>query len=168
MYVASRIACEQLGIHPNTLRSLADTGKIQHYITESGHRRYDVDDYLSDKNQSGDSKSDPLSFLESVMKGQDPRGLSSIYELVTAINDFTELSESDWEEIVAEVTDNLKHQPVSLSESLNAGKTLAEYQHAKRKHIELKDGGTISLSAHNMPLSIEEIELFKEKFNGDF
>ena len=42
MYVTSREACKQLGLHPNTLRKLADNEKIKYYRTESGQRRYDV------------------------------------------------------------------------------------------------------------------------------
>ena len=46
MYVPTRKAAEILGVHPNTLRKLADDGKIPHYKTEHGQRRYDVDAYL--------------------------------------------------------------------------------------------------------------------------
>ena len=49
MYTTSRKTCEILGIHANTLRKMADAGKIKHYKTEFGQRRYDVDDYLSSK-----------------------------------------------------------------------------------------------------------------------
>ena len=45
-YVPSRVACERLGLHPNTLRRWADTGRIKSFRTETGQRRYDVDDYL--------------------------------------------------------------------------------------------------------------------------
>jgi len=46
MYVTSREACKQLGLHPNTLRKLADNAKIKYYKTESGQRRYDIEAYL--------------------------------------------------------------------------------------------------------------------------
>lgn len=49
MYITSKKACKELGIHANTLRKMADAGKIKHYKTEFGQRRYDVDDYLSSK-----------------------------------------------------------------------------------------------------------------------
>lgn len=42
MYVASRIAEEQLGVCANTLRKWADTGKIKYIRTPSGQRRYDT------------------------------------------------------------------------------------------------------------------------------
>lgn len=46
MFVSSQKACEILGVHPNTLRTWADHGKIEYIRTPSGHRRYDVASYL--------------------------------------------------------------------------------------------------------------------------
>ena len=45
-YLSSRKAASILGLHPNTLRSYADQGKIPHYRNEAGQRLYDVDTYL--------------------------------------------------------------------------------------------------------------------------
>ncbi len=42
----SRKAARMLGIHPNTLRRWADTGKINHVRTDAGQRLYDVDGFL--------------------------------------------------------------------------------------------------------------------------
>lgn len=112
---------------------------------------------------------DPLVFLESVMTGQDPRKLSSIYELICEIDSFTDgnITKSDWSEIVDAITANYKYHTVSLGESINASKTLAEYLYAKRKHIEInKNDATDDIS--DSPLTEEEIELFREKFNDDF
>lgn len=49
MYITSKKTCKMLGIHANTLRKMADAGKIKYYKTEFGQRRYDVDDYLGSK-----------------------------------------------------------------------------------------------------------------------
>lgn len=49
MYITSREACARLGIHVNTLRRWADAGRVPHYRTESGQRRYDVETYLGAK-----------------------------------------------------------------------------------------------------------------------
>ena len=46
MYIKSKEACKRLGICANTLRKMADDGKIV-TIRISGQRRYDVDGYLS-------------------------------------------------------------------------------------------------------------------------
>lgn len=51
MYITSKKACKVLGVHANTLRKMADTNKIKYYKTESGQRRYDVDNYLGSKNE---------------------------------------------------------------------------------------------------------------------
>ena len=45
-YVPSRRAAEILGLHPNTLRSYANKGKIAHYRNAAGQRLYDVDSFL--------------------------------------------------------------------------------------------------------------------------
>lgn len=117
----------------------------------------------------GEAK-DPLVFLEAVMNGQDPRRLSSIYELIVEIDSFSDgdISKSDWYEVVDLVMNNFKYHTVTLSESIAASKTLAEYLHAKRKQVELNGGSSGTTSAHDDPLTEEEIELFKEKFNDDF
>lgn len=52
MYVSSREASKKLGLHPNTLRKYADDGKIKHYRTESGQRRYDVGSFLGEKTET--------------------------------------------------------------------------------------------------------------------
>lgn len=54
-YVPSRVATERLGLHPNTLRRLADDDKIE-YIRISGQRRYNLDKYIKD-NHLDDSDS---------------------------------------------------------------------------------------------------------------
>lgn len=117
----------------------------------------------------GEAK-DPLVFLEAVMNGQDPRRLSSIYELVTEIDSFCDgdISKSDWHDIVDLVMNDFRYHTVTLSESITASKTLAEYLHAKRKQIELNGGDPTIISAHDDPLTEEEIMLFKETFNDDF
>lgn len=113
---------------------------------------------------------DPLVFLESIMSGQDPRRLSSIYELICEIDSFTngELSKDDWAEIVNHVTTRFKYHAVSMSESINAAKTIAEYMYPKRKQIDTGGSSSGALDPSQHPLTVEEIELFKEKFNDEF
>lgn len=113
--------------------------------------------------------SDPLVFLESVMNGQDPRNLSGIYKLLTEIDNFTngDIEKSDWNEIMDYVFDHARFKPVSISESHSAAKTLAEYLHSKRKQVEVTTTSSDS-NPSNDPLTEEEIELFKEKFNDEF
>ena len=125
-------------------------------------------DQLRDLINKGEAK-DPLVFLESVMNGQDPRRLSDIYRLVLEIEDFRNgpPTESEWAEVVDLVISRFKYHSVSLGESSNAAKTLAEYMYAKRKSVEVNGAGGEG-SASSAPLTEEEIELFKEKFNEEF
>lgn len=111
---------------------------------------------------------DPLVFLESVMNGQDPRKLSDIYKLVLEIQDFSDgkPSDEDWAEIVDIVISRYKYYTVSMTESSNAAKTLAEYLHAKRKNVEVS--GSTGNSVNGNPLTEEEIITFKEVFNDEF
>ncbi len=46
MYVSSRIAQKELGVHANTLRRWANDGKIEYIRTASGQRKYNVQKYL--------------------------------------------------------------------------------------------------------------------------
>ena len=128
-----------------------------------------IDD-LRDLIHKGESR-DPLVFLEAVMNGNDPRNLSSIYELVCEIDSFTEdgdISKEDWYEVIDHVTKRFKFSNVSLNESVAASKTLAEYLYPKRKQVDINGGNSASSEAHSSPLTVEEIELFKEKFNDEF
>ena len=124
---------------------------------------------LRDLIHKGEAK-DPLVFLESVMNGQDPRKLSSIYKLILEIDSFTngDLSKHDWSELVDNITANYKYDNVSLSESVAASKTLAEYMFAKRKQVDISSGDSNIASLANTPLTEEDITLFKEKFNDEF
>jgi hypothetical protein len=123
---------------------------------------------LRDLINKGEAK-EPLIFLESVMNGQDPRRISPLYELIEEIDNFTDgnISKSDWNEIYDLVRKDYKYHTVSLNESMNASKTLAEYLYPKRKQVDIVDG-TNSSGSSAAPLSEEEIELFKEKFNDEF
>lgn len=124
---------------------------------------------LRNKIHEGEVK-DPLVFLESVMNGQDPRRLSELYQLVVDIDDFSDgiISKEDWNEVVSKVISTCKFHIVSLSESTAAAKTLAEYLHAKRKHIEKSTSDGTGGDGSTEPLTEEEILMFKEVFEDDF
>ncbi len=113
---------------------------------------------------------DPIVFLEAVMNGQDPREYGELYQLVCDIDDFCEdgvPSKSEWSEIVDWVYTHLKYRRASMSDAMTASKTLMEYLHPKKKQIEAT---TITQSSSHIdnPLSEDEIEIFKEKFNDEF
>lgn len=52
MYVTLREAKKQLGLHPNTLRKYADDGIIETIRTPSGQRRFDVESFINQKQNS--------------------------------------------------------------------------------------------------------------------
>jgi len=49
MYVPSRKASKLLGLHPNTLRRYADSGKIEYIRNNAGQRLYNVQTYIRGK-----------------------------------------------------------------------------------------------------------------------
>lgn len=112
---------------------------------------------------------DPLLFLESIMSGQDPRELSKVYSLIMDIEEFLDgepPSRNDWMEVVDLVSNTYKFRTVSASESVGAAKTLAEYLHAKRKQVDVNNGANGPDLVE--PLTEDDIDLFKEKFNDDY
>jgi excisionase family DNA binding protein len=42
----AKVACEQLGVSPDTLRRWAHRGLIKATLTAGGHYRYDLEEYL--------------------------------------------------------------------------------------------------------------------------
>lgn len=112
---------------------------------------------------------DPLVFLESIMSGQDPRRINKLFELVNEIHAFSdgEPTPADWLEVLDYINTHIKYQIVSMSESIGAAKTLSEYLHPKRKQIDIGESGNGG-DGSAAPLTEEEIELFKEKFNDEF
>ncbi len=118
---------------------------------------------LHERIASGDLD-DPLAFLNSVMQGEDPREVAAIYSLVMGIDRDSggDIPRGIWTTVVTHVKKYCKCPPVSVTESLAAGKALAEYLHPKRKHVETSTDG---LPAEVQPLTEDEVTLFLEKFN---
>lgn len=112
---------------------------------------------------------DPLVFLESIQSGQDPRRVSELYELVHEIQTMTDgkPSPEDWLEVLDLVVTHFRYKGVSVVESINAAKTIAEYLHPKRKQVEMSVGGSGEhLGARK--ITKEEVELVDEVFNAEF
>lgn len=111
---------------------------------------------------------EPLEFLASLMAGQDPRELSHIYTMAEAIEDDNYGDPPDaeqWEELLTLIRTQYKHAPVPVGISKAAATELAQYQHPKRKSIEL---ATTGAAVDIKPLTDEEFELFEEWFRGQF
>ena len=54
-HLPSRKAAAILGLHPNTLRSYANKGKIPYYRNAAGQRLYDVDSYLQGNQENNEN-----------------------------------------------------------------------------------------------------------------
>lgn len=111
---------------------------------------------------------EPLEFLAALVAGVDPRDRSDILKLVDTIEEenFGDPPDPDqWEQLVNLVRRQYKHTPVPVTTSSAAARTLAEYQHAKRKSIELLTQGA---AAQVTDLTPEELELFEAWFNDQF
>ena len=50
MYLTSKKACQELGVHANTLRKWASQGKISYIKTDAGQRLYDVKHFIEKTN----------------------------------------------------------------------------------------------------------------------
>lgn len=123
-------------------------------------------DELRDLINKGEA-TDPLIFLESVMNGQDPRGLSEIYKLVCEIDEWGSLpTRHEWEDLVGMIRAQCKYSLVSLSESTAAAKTVAEYLHSKKKSIETIEGN--SEGSIGKPLNEKEIRAFLKIYESEF
>lgn len=46
MFVSTKKAAEITGLHPNTLRKMADNGEIEFYRLSNGDRRFNVSSYI--------------------------------------------------------------------------------------------------------------------------
>ena len=109
---------------------------------------------------------DPLIFLEGLVRGQDLRRPAQIYTLVMEIDESGELDPEDWREVVRLVKKYYKYEAVTVNESQRAAMTLAEYLHPKVKSDDKGDGqqGPAPLE----PLTEEEIILLKDKWNESY
>jgi hypothetical protein len=114
---------------------------------------------------------DPLVFLNSIMQGHDPRALSQTYQKVLELEQVQNFEEHDpvdlCQELIELIKQDLKFEPVGVRDSINAGKILSEYVHAKRKSVEITEG-TSQTNTALVPLSEAEIQEFKEIFNDEF
>lgn len=111
---------------------------------------------------------EPLEFLAALVAGHDPRELSRIYTMAEAIEEENfgdPPTDEQWEELLQTIRQLYKYAPVGVGVSKSAATTLAEYQHPKRKSIEL--AGTASL-VEVTPLTPEELDLFEEWFHAQF
>ena len=115
-------------------------------------------------------------FLATVMSGKDPRPVESpLYALVKRIT-FREFTiggdpfptPDDWIAIVTEVLGSGLYEKafVDIGLSTRAAEKLMEYLHAKMKSVEVN--ATVDARIHITPLTDDELDGFRERFNDEF
>lgn len=112
-------------------------------------------------------KKESLTFLKHVMRGVDPRERDPLYEFIKDL-DGAPPTDEEWDEILLHIKTEPVGRPVKMSDSLSAGKALAEYEHAKLKSIEVKGDIKSELMVKNSPLTDDEIARFRDVFNDEF
>lgn len=110
----------------------------------------------------------PLELLVGLANGVDLSEKSLVYEFALKLKDEYGKDmpdEFDYAELIDLIIDTNKFQPIDVKDQLTAQKTLVEYQHPKRKSIEVtttsEDGATTELNE-------DEIKLFWKKFNAEY
>lgn len=109
---------------------------------------------------------DPVELLVGLTNGVDLRKLNTVYSWLMAFEaEFgdEELPEAmEWLELKELIKTEAKFQTVSTAESLAAQKALIEYQHPKKKSVDITANVSGSIGVH--PLSASEIRRFKRRF----
>jgi hypothetical protein len=154
-YYTDHIMIEKQSTQLNQLQRLID--EVDRVATESGAPA-------------------PGEFLARVMAGEDPRPLDSpLYTLVKriAFREFSGQGESfptpeEWSTVVCMVLDSDEYQRarVTMDQSIKAGERLMEYLHAKMRSIEVQ--GNLGIKLEVKPLTGEDLDAFKERFNDEF
>ena len=111
---------------------------------------------------------DPLSLLMGFANGQDLRGHSLVYQKVLEIEE--EFGDAppdtwEWDELIEMIKNDYRFLPVSRSTSEAASKTLLEYQHNKKKSVEVTDK---SAKGEVTELSRTEVRRFLRVFNKEY
>lgn len=110
---------------------------------------------------------EPVELLVGLTNGVDLRKLNVVYSWLMAFEE--EYGEEEvpdaleWFEFKELIKHESKFQTISTSESLTAQKALIEYQHPKKKSIDVT--ANINTNAKVKPLNSREIARFKRKFN---
>src|SRR3990167_1170838 len=95
MFVKTKVAARELGLHPNTLRKYADNGTIRAMRLPSGQRVYDVESYVQARigsesvvcycRVSSRKQADDLKRQEEFMRGKYP-GAEVVSDIGSGLN----------------------------------------------------------------------------------
>lgn len=109
---------------------------------------------------------DPTILLTALTNGVDLRKVSLVYKWIVEFEDEAgdePPDELEFEQLKELIKNEARYLPVSLSDSLNAQKTLMEYMHSKKKSVDVQ---TTSTGDSVQPLKPSEVRRFKRKFNA--
>jgi len=111
---------------------------------------------------------DPVELLVGLTNGVDLRKLNAVYSWVMEFEEeFDEEAEPDaidWFELKELIKNEAKYSNVSSAESQSAQRTLIQYQHPKKKSVDVKTNLTTTTGV--TPLTASEIRRFKRKFDN--
>ena len=110
-----------------------------------------------------------LQILIELMRGRDPSQKSEIYELLAQIDDgfMDQLPTlAQWQQLGELIIDKYRQEVVPAKLCLKAAEIVTQYRQPKIKAQEGSNGDGDNNAA--TPLSLAEIEIFKEQFNADF
>lgn len=111
---------------------------------------------------------DPIVLLVGLANGKDLTNHSLLYQWV--LNHEAENGEEppdvfEWLELLELIKEHARFVPTTEGVKLQAQKTLAEYQHNKKKSIELTDK---SVSTSSEPLKRSEVRRFERIFKNEY
>ena len=113
----------------------------------------------------------PLVFLKTVMDGKDPRRNSNIFRHLLVIEEMYGIGEAppagsyEWAELVDMIKMDYQQAPVTLQESQQAAKQVAEYMHSKKRNVQIQAQVTqVEVTA----LSAQEVKVFQRKFDSKY
>ena len=111
---------------------------------------------------------DPIVLLIGLANGKDLTAHSLIYEWILSheANNGEEPPDVwEWTELVELLKNHARFIPVDEKTKLQAQRTLAEYQHNKKKSIEITDK---SVSTKSEPLKRTEVKRFERIFKNEY
>lgn len=110
---------------------------------------------------------EPVELLVGLTNGIDLRRLSVVYDWLSRFEEEyggeAMPDELEWLQLKDLIKQHSKFSVVSSTESLTAQKVLIEYQHPKKKSVDVT--AHVSTSGAVTPLTSVEIRKFKRKFN---
>lgn len=111
---------------------------------------------------------DALKYFERLMNAWDPSDQSDTLRAMLEVekeNNGEPPTSEQWAQIMDIALHELEHKPVTIKQKADAAKVLAEYQHAKKKSVEITTNGGNAVLPE---LTEKELDAFDEWFDRNF